>query len=322
MAEIPAVAITGCSYSYGKSRGLDDVTFDVPQGAIFGLLGPNGSGKTTLFRILSTLLLPDHGAARLFGVNVATDPTKARRQTGTVFQAQSLDRRLTVQENLAHQGHMHGLWGKALSIRIGEVLERVGLGERRKDRVDKLSGGLRRRADLAKALLHRPRLLLLDEPSTGVDPNARLSFWQHLAELRRSEGVTVLLTTHLLDEAESCDTLAILDRGRLIRQGAPDDLKAEIGGEVVTLISSEAEAVAGALSSEFAVTDAQRNGPEIRFEHADGSVWAARLMQRFGSRIESVKVSRPSLEDVFLHHAGHGFDADRAPWNGSPPPAP
>ena len=317
MRETPAVEVSGCSYSYGSSRALDDVSFQVPHGSIFGLLGPNGSGKTTLFRILSTLLAPAGGFAKLFGIDVATEPIQARKHVGIVFQSQSLDRRLTVEENLAHQGHMHGLWGAALSSRIGELLEKVGLGDRRKDRVDKLSGGLRRRADLAKGLLHGPRLLLLDEPSTGVDPGARLSFWRHLEELRGSEGVTVLLTTHLLEEADACDRLAILDRGRLIRQGSPDELKAEIGSEVVTLASTSPAEVAEALTEEFSVEDARVSGREIRFEHAEGSKWAARLMERFGTRIESVKVSRPSLEDVFLHHAGHGFDPNGSSWNGS-----
>ncbi len=309
MPEQPAVAVSGCTRSYGKAPALDGVTFEVPRGAIYGLLGPNGSGKTTLFRILSTLLLPDSGTATVFGVDVAADPLEARRQAGVVFQSQSLDRRLTVEENLAHQGHMHGLRGAALATRITELLDRVGLSDRRKDRVDKLSGGLRRRADLAKGLLHSPRLLLLDEPSTGIDPQARLAFWNYLQDLRRSEGVTVLLTTHLLEEADACDRLAILDRGRLVRQGAPDELKAEIGGEVVTLASTAPEEIAATLADEFAIANASVSGRQVRFEHPEGSAWAARLMQRFGPRIESVKVSRPSLEDVFLHHAGRGFAA-------------
>lgn len=318
MPESPAVAVSECTFSYGKARALQGVSFEVPRGAIFGLLGPNGSGKTTLFRILSTLLRPSSGTARIFGVDVAASPIEARRQVGVVFQAQSLDRRLTVEENLAHQGHMHGMWGRQLAARVGALLEQVGLADRRGDRVDKLSGGLRRRADLAKGLLHSPRLLLLDEPSTGVDPQARRAYWSHLERLRRSEGVTVLLTTHLLDEADSCDRLAILDRGHLVRQGAPDALKDEIGGEVVTLSSSAPEEVAAALAAEFAIGDARVSGQKVRFEHADGAAWSARLMQRFGSRVQSVKVARPTLEDVFLHHAGRGFSSRGGSRNGSP----
>jgi ABC-2 type transport system ATP-binding protein len=305
-----AVEISECTYSYGETRALDAVSFQVAPRSIFGLLGPNGSGKTTLFRILSTLLAPESGSARLFGIDVTERPIEARRQVGVVFQSQSLDSRLTVEENLVHQGHMYGLRGHGLAECIGEVLEKVGLADRRKDRVQTLSGGLRRRADLAKGLLHGPKLLLLDEPSTGVDPVARLAFWRYLEQLRSAAGVTVLLTTHLLEEADACDELAILDRGKLIRQGTPADLKAEIGGEVVTLATGGTAAVAAALAEEFAVQDARVNGDEIRFEHPEGSKWAARLMTRFGTQIESVKISRPSLEDVFLHHAGYGFYAD------------
>lgn len=305
-----AVEISECTYSYGETRALDGVSFRVAPRTIFGLLGPNGSGKTTLFRILSTLLAPDGGSAKLFGVDVVERPIDARRQVGIVFQSQSLDPRLTVEENLVHQGHMYGLRGRGLAERIGDVLDKVRLVDRRKDRVETLSGGLRRRADLAKGLLHDPRLLLLDEPSTGVDPAARIAFWRYLEQLRSAAGVTILLTTHLLEEADACDELAILDRGKLIRQGAPADLKAEIGGEVVTLATSGASDIATALAEEFAVRDTRVNGGEIRFEHPEGSKWTARLMARFGDQIESVKISRPSLEDVFLHHAGYGFHSE------------
>ncbi len=318
MPSVPAVEVSECAFSYGKARALGGVSFRVSPGSIFGLLGPNGSGKTTLFRILSTLLVPETGSARVFGVDVAENPIEARRQMGIVFQSQSLDRRLSVEENLVHQGHMYGMRGTSLASRVRDVLGKVGLAERQNDRVETLSGGLRRRADLAKGLLHAPKLLLLDEPSTGVDPGARLSFWQHLEDLRRSDGVTVLLTTHLLDEADRCDRLAILDRGRLISEGSPRDLKAEIGAEVVTLATSAPSEVATVLTAEFGVSDARVNGREVRFEHAEGAKWTARLMERFGERIESVKVSRPSLEDVFLHHAGHGFDTEGKSWAETP----
>ena len=305
-----AVEVSNCTYSYGQKRALDGVSFQVEPRAIFGLLGPNGSGKTTLFRILSTLLCPESGSAKLFGIDVTERPIEARRQVGIVFQSQSLDPRLTVEENLVHQGHMYGLRGRGLAERIAEVLGRVQLEGRRKDRVETLSGGLRRRADLAKGLLHSPRLLLLDEPSTGVDPVARLAFWRYLEELRSSAGVTVLLTTHLLEEADACDELAILDHGKLIRHGAPSDLKAEIGGDVVTLASNEASDIATALTREFAIQHTHVNGNEVRFEDHEGSKWTARLMARFGNQIESVKISRPSLEDVFMHYTGHDFHAE------------
>lgn len=307
MGSVPAVSISGCTFSYGRKPALDSVSLSVSQGSIFGILGPNGSGKTTLFRILATLLPPRGGEARIFGIDVKERPMEARRLMGVVFQAQSLDPRLSVRENLTHHGHLHGLHGNRLARRIPQALEKVGIADRSRDRVATLSGGLRRRVDLAKVLLHSPRLLLLDEPSTGVDPAARRTFWDHLEQLRRSDGVTVLLTTHLLEEADRCDEVAIFDRGRLVQQGEPGALKSEIGGEVVTLKAAEAGEIADVLSSEFAVGDARINGSEVRFEHREGSKWASRLMARFGDRIDSVKISHPSLEDVFLHHTGRAF---------------
>lgn len=318
MHPTPAVDVSECGFSYDKVTALADVSFRVPPGSIFGLLGPNGSGKTTLFRILSTLLRPDTGSANVFGIDTVANPVEARRQMGIVFQTQSLDRRLSVEENLHHQGHMYGMWGSGLAARVEAVVERVGLAGRKKDIVATLSGGLRRRADLAKGLLHRPKLLLLDEPSTGLDPGARLSFWNHLESLRRSDGVTVLLTTHLLDEADRCDRLAILDRGQLIREGRPSELKAEIGGEIVTLATSAPSEVATILAAEFGVAEARVNGREIRFENSGSANWTVQMMERFGERIESVKVSRPSLEDVFLHHSGHGFDTEGHSWAKAP----
>lgn len=318
MPATTAVEVSECAFSYGKAPALRGVSFCVPQGSVFGLLGPNGSGKTTLFRILTTLLAPARGRAKLFGVDIAQQPLIARRQVGVVFQTQSLDSRLSVKENLEHQGHMYGLRGVALAARILDVLAKVGLSDRAKDRVGTLSGGLRRRADLAKGLLHRPKLLLLDEPSTGVDPAARIRFWRYLRDLQRTDGVTVLLTTHLLEEADRCDRLAILDRGRLIREGPPSELKAEIGAQVVTLETRAASEVATGLAEEFGVHAPAVSGCRIRFEHAQGGQWPARLFERFGGRIESVKVSKPSLEDVFLHHTGHGFGTEGRSWGASP----
>ena len=184
--------------------------------------------------------------------------------------------------------------------------------------VDSLSGGEKRRVAICRLLLEAPDMLLLDEPSTGVDPGARLSFWRYLEALRRSEGVTVLLTTHLLDEADRCDRLAILDGGRLIREGTPTDLKAEIGEDIVTLASSAPEAIATVLQDEFGVADIRLGRRKIRFGHPQASHWIGRLTQRFEEQVESVKVSRPSLEDVFLHHAGHGFETEDTAWDAIP----
>ena len=312
-----AVEVRDVVFRYDDKAALAGISFDVPSASIFGLLGPNGSGKTTLFRILSTLLVPEDGSVKIFGIDVVKQPLEARKQIGVVFQSQSLDNRLTVQENLVHQGHMYGMRGEILSQRIDEVLERVRLTDRRKERIATLSGGLRRRADLAKGLLHSPRLLLLDEPSTGVDPNARLAFWQYLEELRASESVTVLLTTHLMDEASGCDHLVILDEGHLIREGTPSELTSEVGGEVVVLVTSTPAEIISVLNQQFSVQDVNVDGNVIRFEHPEAAKWAVKLMHGFEDSIESVKISKPSLEDVFIHHTGHGFENNNASLNKS-----
>ena len=312
-----AVEVRDVVFRYDDKAALAGISFDVPSASIFGLLGPNGSGKTTLFRILSTLLVPEDGSVKIFGIDVVKQPLEARKQIGVVFQSQSLDNRLTIQENLVHQGHMYGMRGEILSQRIDEVLERVRLTDRRKERIATLSGGLRRRADLAKGLLHSPRLLLLDEPSTGVDPNARLAFWQYLEELRASESVTVLLTTHLMDEASGCDQLVILDEGHLIREGTPSELTSEVGGEVVVLVTSTPAEIISVLNQQFSVQDVNVDGNVIRFEHPEAAKWAVKLMHGFEDSIESVKISKPSLEDVFIHHTGHGFENNNASLNKS-----
>ena len=306
MAEQPTVAIENLTYRYGERLALNGVSFSVSRGEIFGLLGPNGGGKTTLFRILSTLLQPAGGSARIFGIDVAAEPLAVRRRIGVVFQNQSLDRRLTAEENLVHQGHLYGLRGADLARRIEQVLERLGIVDRRREIVEKLSGGLRRRVELAKGLLHQPDLLLLDEPSTGVDPGARLDFWEYLKLLRREEGVTILLTTHLLEEADKCDRLALLDEGSLVAQGTPHALKSQIGGDVVLLSSATPGSLALQLTERFGVKAGVIEGA-VRFEHPNGTEIVSRVMHEVQDPIDSVTVSRPTLEDVFIHATGRRF---------------
>ena len=309
MSTTPAIEARGLGFAYNGTPALRDVSFSVERGEIFGLLGPNGGGKTTLFRILSTLLPAARGAASVFGADVASDPIAVRRRIGVVFQNQSLDRRLTARENLQHQGHLYGLSGSRLASRTDELLERMGLADRKDDAVETLSGGLRQRVELAKGLLHGPDLLLLDEPSTGVDPAARLQFWEYLRLLRDKENVTVLLTTHLLEEADKCGRLGILDRGSLVAEGTPDELKSRIGGEMVSLVGDDPQALADELSQQLAVSP-QIVDHTVRFEHARGSQLVARLMEQAQGRIQSVTVSKPTLEDVFIRMTGRRFAED------------
>src|SRR3984957_6219409 len=207
------VEIDHLSHSYGKRAALVDLSLRVKRGEIFGFLGPNGSGKTTLFRILCTLIAAPVGSVKMFGLDLAQNRDEIRRNLGVVFQSASLDKQLTAQENLWQQGHLYGLRGSELSRRIDRVLERVNLLDRRHERVEGFSGGMRRRVELAKGMLNQPRVLLLDEPSTGLDPAARIDLWKLLTEINQNEGVTVLMTTHLMDEGDRCARLAIMDRG-------------------------------------------------------------------------------------------------------------
>ena len=299
------------SHDYGTRRALNDLSFAVGRGEIFGLLGPNGSGKTTLFRILSTLMVPSGGAARIQGFDAAREPNRVRQQTGIVFQARSLDPKLTVSENLKHQGHLYGLHGALLRTRIHEVLARVGLVDRAGDLVETLSGGQQRRVELAKGLIHSPEVLLLDEPSTGLDPGARRDLWLYLRNLRDHEGVTILVTTHLMEEAEHCDRLAILNEGRLVALGSPAELKAQIGGDVVafeTASPEQAARLSALLADRFGVHPAIVE-KVVRVEREQGHRFAAEVVEAFPGVIEAVSVARPTLEDVFIDRTGHRF------WN-------
>ncbi len=290
-------------------EALGGVSFDVQPGELFGVLGPNGGGKTTLFRILSTALTPTGGTARVLGRDVVTDPAAVRGVLGVVFQNPSLDKKLTVFENLIHQGRLYGLGGADLRARAMEFLGRVGLADRAGDVVEHLSGGLQRRAEIAKGLLHRPGLLLMDEPTTGLDPGARRDLWTYLASLSR-EGVTVLVTTHLMEEAERCSRLAILDRGRLAALGTPEELKKTVGGEVVSVTTSDPAALVAGLRAAFDITAGVFDNV-VRVERADGHRFVPQLVEKFPGLIESVQVGRPTLEDVFVKHTGHRFWAEK-----------
>jgi ABC-2 type transport system ATP-binding protein len=281
----------------------------VARGEVFGLLGPNGGGKTTLFKIVSTLLAPSEGTVRVFGEDVVRDPAAVRRRLGVVFQHPALDARLTVEENLRHQGHLYGLSGRALGERIGDVLSRVRLDDRRRDMVGTLSGGLQRRAEVAKALLHRPELLVLDEPSTGLDPSARRDIWQDLSELRLREGTSVILTTHLMEEAAGCDRVAILDQGRLVALGAPAALTAAIGGDVVLVTTRDAMGMAERVALRFDVKADVVNG-KVRIERDRAHEFVTDLVEAFPGEIDAVAFGKPTLEDVFVHYTGRRLEEE------------
>lgn len=309
-AATPAVEITGLEHRYGDRRALAGLNLSIDRGEIFVFLGPNGGGKTTLFRLLSTLIPIQQGEARILGFDLRRQPQAIRERIGVVFQAPSLDKKLTVAENLMHQGHLYGLSGRDLVARQDEMLARLGLADRRRDRVETLSGGLRRRVELAKGMLHRPRLLLLDEPSTGLDPGARSDLWDYLQQVRRDEGVTIVLTTHLLEEAEKADRIAILSEGTLVALDTPDALKATVGGDSITIQTAEPDSLAAAISARFACSAIVLDRA-VRLEQRDGHEWIARLVEAFPGRIDAIKLGKPTLEDVFIDRTGHRFWHER-----------
>jgi ABC-2 type transport system ATP-binding protein len=297
------ILVENLTHRYGSRLALSNVGFEVKAGEIFGLLGPNGGGKSTLFRILSTMMLPTGGRAEVAGHDVAREPAAVRRSIGVVFQTQSLDKALTVAENLRSQGHLYGLSGPKLRDRMEQVMTRLGLADRRDDIVEKLSGGLKRRVEIAKGLLHRPVVLLMDEASTGLDPGARRELWQYVEELRGQEGVTILLTTHILDEADRCDRLALLHEGRIVAEGTPAHLRARIGGDVVVLEAADAAALSRQIETRFALEATVMDGV-VRVEISNGHRFITEVVEAFPGAIQSVGLHKPTLEDVFVRETG------------------
>lgn len=300
------IQVEDLRHTYGKRAALNGISFSVQAGEIFALLGPNGSGKTTLFRILSTLMLPSGGRALVGGFDASKQPDQVRRRIGVVFQSQSVDVKLTAAENLWHQGHLYGLRGSELKERIAAMLRHVALADRADERVETFSGGMQRRVELAKGLMHHPSVLLLDEPTTGLDPGARRDLWQYLHELRTQEHVSVIVTTHLMEEAERCDRLAILNQGEVVGLGTPLELRSQIGGDVILLETDDAESLATRIEQKFHAGATVLDG-KVRMERKEGHRFVPDLVEAFPGEIQSISVSKPTLEDVFINRTGHRF---------------
>jgi ABC-2 type transport system ATP-binding protein len=298
------VTVSNLTHDYAERRALDNVSLAIAKNEIFGFLGPNGGGKTTMFRILSTAITPTSGRAEVCGYDVVEHSSEVRRHIGVVFQSPSLDAKLTVRENLRFHGLLHGLYGTTASQRIDEVLDHLKLVDRAKDAVELLSGGLQRRVEIGKGLLHRPDVLILDEPSTGLDPGARRDLWDYLLQLREETGVTIVVTSHILDEAEHCDRLAILDKGKLVAIGTPDKLKREVGGEVISIVAKGPAEVCVLLKKKFKLASTIVENT-IRVEKNNGHQFVPKIVEAFPGKIEAISVGKPTLEDVFIHHTGH-----------------
>jgi ABC-2 type transport system ATP-binding protein len=293
---------------------LDGVSFSVEPGSVFGLLGPNGAGKSTTVKILTTLARADAGSATVAGIDVTRDPDRVRRQIGAVGQRIAVDPEATGRENLTLEGRLHGMHGRALRGRVDELLERFGLREAANRIARTYSGGMQRKLDVAMGLVHRPRVLFLDEPTTGLDPEARAELWNEIGRLTRSEGLTILLTTHYLEEADRlAKRLAIVDRGRIVAQGTPDELKADLRGDAIHVELIQAEAANAAttvLARINGLHEPTLDGRVLRARAENGASAVPAVLSALelaGVGVASVTIARPSLDDVYLRHTGRAF---------------
>ena len=300
----PIIILSHITLDYSSRRALNDVSLEIRKGEIFGFLGPNGGGKTTMFKILSTSIAPTRGTASVCGCDVVRESSEVRKHIGVVFQSPSLDLKLTVKENMKFNGLLHGMHGEAALKRINDVLDHLKLADRAHELVEKLSGGLQRRVEVGKGLLHRPDVLILDEPSTGLDPGARRDLWDYLLQLREETNVTIVVTSHILEEAEHCDRLAILDNGALVALGTPDALKRDVGGEVISIVARKPAKLRESLKKKFKL-DSIIVENTLRVEMKKGHQFVPKIIEAFPGTIDAISVGKPTLEDVFIHRTGH-----------------
>jgi ABC-2 type transport system ATP-binding protein len=302
-ASSPVIEVKGLEKRYGDVHAVRGIDLEVQPGETFGFLGPNGAGKSTTIRILCTLALPSAGQATVAGFDVVRERAAVRRNIGLVFQDPTLDTYLSAERNLRFHGELYGVPRAQITTRSREVLEMVGLWDRRKAAVRTFSGGMKRRLEIARGLLHSPRVLFLDEPTVGLDPQTRLSIWNYLAELHTREEITIFLTTHYMDEAENCDRIAIINEGRLIALGTPAELKASVGTDRVQIRTADDDGAIVAIRDRFGIESERRDGT-VQFQVPDGEGFVPRLFTELDLTIRSVSVARPSLDDVFLAYTG------------------
>jgi ABC-2 type transport system ATP-binding protein len=298
-----AIAVDGLRKCYGTFDAVKGISFDVAPGETFGFLGPNGAGKSTTISMLCTLIKPTSGRATVDGFDVVADQTNVRRRIGLVFQDTTLDDYLTAQENLRFHAELYGVRRDQVDARLRKVMEMVGLWERRKSLVRTFSGGMKRRLEIARGLLHSPRVLFLDEPTVGLDPQTRSSIWDYINQLKRQESITMFLTTHYMDEAENCDRIAIIDNGEIVRIDTPEALKASVGQDRVELKTDDDRVAIEALEERFGLKASMSEG-SVTTHVAAGEEFVPRLFAELGVPIRSVRVARPTLDDVFMAYTG------------------
>ena len=304
MAEpTPAIEVEQLRKSFDDLEAVRGVSFTVAAGEVFGFLGPNGAGKTTTINMLCTLSRPTSGTARVAGFDVVRERDDVRRHIGLVFQDPTLDGYLTAEQNLRLHAGLYGVQRELVAPRIRQVLEMVGLWERKDSVVATFSGGMRRRLEIARGFLHSPRVLFLDEPTIGLDPQTRSSIWRYIHELQQAEGITIFMTTHYMDEAEFCHRIAIMDHGEIVALDTPQELKASIGRDRVRIETADDDAAIAALAGEWGV-QAQVIDGAVTFQVEEGEAFVPQLFERLGVAIRSVSVSRPTLDDVFMSFTG------------------
>jgi ABC-2 type transport system ATP-binding protein len=299
----PAIEVRGLAKDFGEVRAVKGVEFEVATGEVFGFLGPNGAGKTTTINMLCTLAKPTAGSARVAGHDVVRERDDVRRNIGLVFQDPTLDGYLTAQQNLRLHAELYGVRSDLVAPRMHQVLAMVGLWERKDSPVSTFSGGMRRRLEIARGLMHSPRVLFLDEPTIGLDPQTRRSIWTYIHELKEREEITIFMTTHYMDEAEWCDRIAIMDHGQIVALEAPEALKAQVGTDRVMIHTDDDDAAIAALADRFGI-EARLSEGSVTFGVPAGEEFVPRLFSDLGMPITSVSVSRPTLDDVFMSYTG------------------
>jgi ABC-2 type transport system ATP-binding protein len=312
LADRPAIRVEGLEKRFGDVHAVRGVGFEVAAGETFGFLGPNGAGKSTTINMLCTLLRPTAGRAEVAGYDVVARRDDVRREIGLVFQDMTLDTYLTAAQNLRFHGQLYGVPAGEIESRMRQVLELVGLWDRRDKDVSTYSGGMKRRLEIARGLLHSPRVLFLDEPTVGLDPQTRASIWEYLDQLRRQEHLTIFLTTHYMDEAEHCDRIAIMDVGQIVALDTPQALKAGIGTDRIRLETADDAAAAAAVAARFGLETTEVPGGLV-LQVADGERFVPRLLAGLAVAVRSVSVTRPTLDDVFMAYTGRTIrDAESA----------
>jgi len=300
---MPIIRVENLVKSYGSLTAVDGISFEVEEGTIFGFLGPNGAGKTTTINVLCTLISATSGRASINGYDCTKDASRVRKSIGIVFQDTTLDKDLTAYENLVFHAYLYGVKKSEIKPRVHDALNFVQLYERKDDLVKKYSGGMKRRLEVARGLIHRPRVLFLDEPTLGLDPQSRANLWGVITEMPKKHNVTIFMTTHYMEEAEVCDKIAIIDNGKIIAEGSPEELKKTVGGDVISLRTSDNNWARQEIKKMFGIDSVEKEG-ELYLTTGKGDSCIPELIRGLGNNVLSVKLQRPTINDVFLKLTG------------------